>query len=156
MRRGGLWLCRDMSPGGLYGTRRGVGSHKFKFPYGDRKIWFSLTLLTTLCVHSSVYKTVWQENKMDLDWVFSLLITGHVSTNLSQCQMRGQIHVPNSVCRIRPNPRGSQSHHLGTGVQLSHVIPSISCPLSVPVHSQDKKHEEILGPHHSTQHYEYI
>ena len=74
---------------------------------------------------------------MDLDCVFSLLITGHMCTNLSQYQRKGQIHVPNSVCRIRPNPRGSRSHHLGTGVQLSHVIPSISCPLPVDIHSQD-------------------
>ena len=92
---------------------------------------------------------------MDFDWVFLLLITGQVSTNLSQCQMGGQIHVPNSVCGIEPKPRGSDSHHLGTGVQFSHAFLSISCPLSVPAHSQDKKDEEILGPDHSTQHYEY-
>jgi len=53
---------------------------------------------------------------MDFDWVFLLLITGQVFTNLSQCQMGEQIHVPNSVCGIEPNPQGSQSHPLGTGV----------------------------------------
>ena len=89
---------------------------------------------------------------MDFDWVFLLLITGQVPTNLSQCQMVGHIHVPNSVCAIESTPRGSQSYHLGTGVQLSHVFPSIFCPLSIPVHFQDKKIGEILRPHHSTQH----
>ena len=33
-------------------------------------------------------------------WVFLLLTTGRVFTNLSQCQMGGQIHVPDSVCGI--------------------------------------------------------
>jgi len=46
---------------------------------------------------------------MDFDWVFLLLITGKVSTNLSQCQMGGQIHVPNFVCVIEPNPRESHA-----------------------------------------------
>ena len=95
---------------------------------------------------------MYKENKIDFDRVFLLLITGQVSTNLSQCQMVGQIHVPDSVCGIESNPRGSHFHPLGTSVQSSHAFPSISCPLSVPVHFRNKKNREILRPHHYTQH----
>ena len=84
-----------------------TGKHVFLWLTWLRFVSTAVVVCTTLCN---------RKTRRKMEWVFVLLITGQVFSNLSQCQMGGHIHVPNYVCAIETNPQGSQSHHLGTGV----------------------------------------
>jgi len=114
---------------------------------------FPLTLLTKFCVHITLSTNLQQENKI-FDWVFLLLITGQVSTNLSQCQMVGQIHVSSSVlvCVICPILYILFFFLFFFWCTVESCIP-INLLFSIRTCAFPRqKNREILRPHHSTQH----